>query len=111
MSDSLTEKDTAPWTDTTTIARRADAHRAIADLKGRPGEDIPMFGSRTLSNNLLVAGLPLMVGAGVLGGGSVQHAARRLREDGQVGTNDRTARPTRRKLDGRGGHGDAIVPP
>jgi len=37
VSDSLTENDTAPWTDTTTIVRRADAHRFVADLKARPG--------------------------------------------------------------------------
>jgi dihydrofolate reductase len=66
--------DGAPWTDTTTIVRRADAHQAVAELKGRPGKDILMFGSRTLWNDLLVAGLVdelyLMVGAAVLGGGT-----------------------------------------
>jgi dihydrofolate reductase len=54
--------------------RRADAHQAVAELKGRPGKDILMFGSRTLWNDLLVAGLVdelyLMVGAAVLGGGT-----------------------------------------
>jgi dihydrofolate reductase len=74
VSDSLTVDDTAPWTDTTTIVRRADAHEAVASLKGEPGKDILMFGSRTLWNDLLVAGLVdellLMLGAAVLGGGT-----------------------------------------
>ncbi|MGH2765101.1 MAG: dihydrofolate reductase family protein [Actinomycetota bacterium] len=74
MSDSLTADDTSPWTETTTIVPRADARRAVAELKDRPGKDMLMFGSRTLWNDLLVAGLvdelPLMVGATVLGGGT-----------------------------------------
>ncbi|MGH3680266.1 MAG: hypothetical protein ACRDT2_08450, partial [Natronosporangium sp.] len=40
VSDSLTGADTAPWTETTTVVRRADAPRAVAELKAQPGEDI-----------------------------------------------------------------------
>ncbi|RBY78697.1 deaminase [Geodermatophilus sp. TF02-6] len=74
VSDSLTPADTAPWTDTTTIVRRADAHRAVAELKTRPGADLLVFGSRTLRDDLLAAGLVdelhVVVGATVLGGGT-----------------------------------------
>jgi dihydrofolate reductase len=74
VSNSLTPDDTAPWTDTTTIMPRADAHAAITALKAEPGRDILVFGSRTLWNDLLAADLVdelyLMVGATVLGGGT-----------------------------------------
>jgi dihydrofolate reductase len=74
VSDSLNEADTAPWTATTTIVRRTDAHEAVAALKERPGADILMVGSRTLWPDLLLAGLVdelyVTVGATVLGGGT-----------------------------------------
>jgi dihydrofolate reductase len=82
VSDSLTEDDTAPWTQTTTIVRRAEARQAVAELKDQPGKDILMLGSRTLWNDLLIAGLidelHLMVGASVLGGGTPTFDAGRV---------------------------------
>jgi dihydrofolate reductase len=72
VSDSLTEDDLAPWTNTR-IVRRADAHAAIAELKRGDGRDIVMFGSHVLWNDLLEAGLVdelhFMIGSAFLGDG------------------------------------------
>ncbi len=74
VSDRLSPADTAPWTDTTTIVRREDAHATVRALRDQPGEDILVFGSRTLWSDLLRAGLVdelhLLVGPVVLPGGT-----------------------------------------
>lgn len=73
VSDSLTDADLGPWTDTSRIVRRADAHDAVAELKRAPGREILMFGSHVVWNDLLLAGLVdelhLMIGSAFLGDG------------------------------------------
>lgn len=70
VSDSLTSDDTGPWKETTTIVRRGEAHEKIAELRRDGTDDILTFGSITLVNDLLAAGLvdelQVLVGAGVL---------------------------------------------
>jgi len=70
VSDSLTSDDTEPWQETTTILRRDEAHDRIAELRRDGIENILTFGSITLVNDLLAAGLvdelQVLVGAGVL---------------------------------------------
>jgi dihydrofolate reductase len=73
VSDSLTPDQTPPWSNTR-ILKRADAHDQIAELKRQPGKEILVFGSHTMWNDLLVAGLVdelhLMIGPALLGGGT-----------------------------------------
>ena len=73
ISDTLTTEDTGVWRDTTRIVRRADAVAFLADLKREGDGDILVFGSGTMWNGLLAAGMideiHLLVGAVVLGRG------------------------------------------
>ncbi|MCR6488677.1 dihydrofolate reductase family protein [Amycolatopsis sp. OK19-0408] len=71
ISDSLTEEDTKPWRDQTTIVRRADAHATVAALRDRDGDTV-IFGSRTTWADLLKHGLIdefyLMIGPKLVAG-------------------------------------------
>src|SRR5688500_660527 len=73
VSDSLTDADLGPWTNSTSLVRCADAHDTVAGLKRASGRDILVFGSHVLWNDLLVAGLVdelhLMIGSALLGDG------------------------------------------
>lgn len=74
VSDSLQPDPTWPWAAITRIVRVADAPREVAALKQGEGGDIVTFGSATMWNPLLEAGLVdelhLLVGPALLGGGT-----------------------------------------
>ncbi|GGG19548.1 hypothetical protein GCM10007304_36860 [Rhodococcoides trifolii] len=71
VSDSLTEEDTGPWREQTTIVRRTDDLAAIAALRAEDGDTV-VFGSRTLWSRLLAEGLVdqlvLMIGPKLVAG-------------------------------------------
>ncbi len=73
VSDTLAVDQTGPWSSTTRIVPRAEAADAIAECKSGDGGDLLVFGSRTVWNHLLVAGLVdelhVMVGPALLGAG------------------------------------------
>lgn len=72
VSDTFKMKGSSPWSDTE-VVQRSDSHRRIAELKARSERDLLIFGSHTLTNDMLVQGMVdefyLLVGNVVLGEG------------------------------------------
>jgi dihydrofolate reductase len=73
ISDSLMIGEDEPWSATTTVVPRAKAHTTVREMLDEEGKEILVFGSRTVWNDLLTAGLVselhLLVGPKLLGDG------------------------------------------
>jgi dihydrofolate reductase len=73
VSDSLAIDEDDPWSATTTVVRRAEARAAVREMLAAEGEEVLVFGSRTVWNDLLTAGLVgelhLLIGPKLLGDG------------------------------------------
>lgn len=78
VSDSLVMDPSSPWSNAS-VLRRKDAFVELAQAKAASTKDLLVFGSRTLWNNLLAAGLVdelhLMFGNVVIGGGETAFTA------------------------------------
>lgn len=74
ISDSLTTADLGIWEKSATVIKRANSPGELKKLKNKEGKDILIFGSHTLWNGLLTAGLidelHFMIGPALLGSGT-----------------------------------------
>ncbi len=74
VSDTLRLDPDAPWASTTRVVPVADAPGEVRELKRREGRDIVVFGSATMWNPLVEAGLVdelrVLVGPALLGDGT-----------------------------------------
>ncbi len=81
VSDTLRLDADAPWASTTRVVPVADAVSEVAALKRREGRDILVFGSATMWNPLLEAGLVdelhVLVGPALLGDGTKLYSGAR----------------------------------